>query len=89
MGQVCVLAGRAAGQMRWVASPVGVHLGEHCSGQIYTAAGCQCYQVDEDVTELLLKGCSFPGRPGLGPRLLIRLPLTEDRTQRQAHTQRC
>ena len=74
--------------MRWVASPVDIHLGEHCLGQVYSAAGCQCYQVDEDITELLLKGCSFPGGPGLGPRLLIGLPLTGDRTHKTGtHTQ--
>lgn len=41
---------------------------------------CQCYQVDEDVTKLLLKGCSFLWRPGLRTRLCIRLPLTGKRT---------
>lgn len=38
MGQVYILAGRATGQMCWVASPVGVRLREHCLEQSHMAA---------------------------------------------------
>lgn len=39
MGQVYILAGRATGQMCWVALLVGVCHREHCLEQIHMAAG--------------------------------------------------